>query len=185
MTRDYFLSPFEERFSSIESDPFFQNRLQNFFQAPASRAARFGFPRLSLSDKPFDFANKSSSLLTSLSPFQSTTDGIQSDNKEPGKFTVNVPLGGNIGPEDLKVSLKDHIVTIEAKKEVKTEDGNTSSRVYQEFSRKFNLPPEVDMKDVRSMLTPEGNLKIEAPLPQKALPAPPQKRERDIAIRME
>ncbi|CAG7725038.1 unnamed protein product, partial [Allacma fusca] len=36
-----------------------------------------------------------------------------------------------------------------------------------------NFAPE-DLKEVKSSLTPEGILKIEAPLPQQALPEPPK-----------
>jgi len=119
------------------------------------------------------------SWLDILSPsVESHAEGGTVENpNQPGKYTMNVPLCDSIAPEDLKVSLKDHVMTIEAKKETKSKDGN--SRVYQEFMKKFTLPPNVDMKEVKSVLTPEGYLKIEAPLPIQALsePEPPQKKQ--------
>ena len=100
---------------------------------------------------------------------------VEGEGEGTANYVMNVPLGSDIGPEDLKVSLKDHVMTIEAKKEQKSEDGNC--RVYQEFTRKFTLPKGIDMKEVKSTLTPEGYLKIEAPLPkppQETLPEPPK-----------
>jgi len=130
----------------VYSDPFENNRVRQYFRT------RSNWP---------EFSDRYSS---SLSPFvESHVDGT---DKTPGKYTVSVPLGGNISPEDVKITLKNHILTIEAKKEKKTDDGNSSTRVYQEFTRKFTLPPNVDMKEVKSILSPEGYLKIEAPLPQ-------------------
>jgi HSP20 family molecular chaperone IbpA len=87
-----------------------------------------------------------------------------------GKYRLNVPLGRSIGPEDVKIGIKDKIMTIEAKKEQKSEDGNC--RVYQEYVRKFTLPENIDTKEVKSVLTPEGYLQIEAPLPLKKLEEP-------------
>ena len=100
---------------------------------------------------------------------------IEGEDQGTGNYVMNIPLGTDVGPEDVKVSLKDHVMTIEAKKEQKSEDGNC--RVYQEYTRKFTLPKAIDMKEVKSTLTPEGYLKIEAPLPkppQEALPEPPK-----------
>jgi len=82
---------------------------------------------------------------------------------ESGKYIGVIPLGTNVSPDDLKVSMKDHLITVEAKREEKSEDGNT--RCYQEFTRKFTLPEKVEMKEVKSFLSPEGELHIEAPLP--------------------
>ncbi|CAG7726903.1 unnamed protein product [Allacma fusca] len=96
-------------------------------------------------------------------------------DEKSGKYIMNVPLGKDLSPEDLKISLKDRVMTIEGKKEQKSEDGR--SRSYHEFMRKFTLPEEVKTEEVKSMLTPEGYLKIEAPLPQGALPEPPKPKE--------
>jgi HSP20 family molecular chaperone IbpA len=94
------------------------------------------------------------------------------------KFKLNVPVG-NFSPEDVKVSLKDWVMTIEAKTEQKTEDG--CARSYREVSRKFTLPRNLDMKEVTSILTPDGILKIEAPVPQKTVP-PPRVKDLEIPI---
>ncbi|CAG7719130.1 unnamed protein product [Allacma fusca] len=84
---------------------------------------------------------------------------------KPSKYTLNVNVGEQFKPEDVKISLKDRLLTIEAKGEVVSEDG--SSRVYQEISRRFTLPDNIDVKELKSVLSPEGILRIEAPLPQE------------------
>jgi len=97
------------------------------------------------------------------------------------KYRLNIHMGNNFAPEDVKVSLKDGVVTIDAKKEKTSEDGN--SRFYQEVTRKFTLPANLEMKEVKSSLSPDGVLKIEAPLPKKALPEPPKATE--IPVKLE
>jgi len=84
---------------------------------------------------------------------------------EGQKYIAKVPLGTHVKPDDLKISMseKDHLMTIQAKREQKSKDGN--SRVYQEFTRKFTLPEKVELKEVKTVLTPEGYLEIEAPVP--------------------
>ena len=71
-------------------------------------------------------------------PWQASIEHqVTGDETTPGKYTMNIPLGRIIGPEDVKVSLKDQdglkVMTVEAKKERKSPDGN--SRVYQEYMR--------------------------------------------------
>jgi len=97
------------------------------------------------------------------------------------KYRLNFYMGKNFSPENIKVTLKDRVMKIEAKKEQKSDDGN--SRVYEEVSRLFTIPEKVDLKEVKSVLTPDGILKVEAALPKEALPEPPKPQE--IPILME
>lgn len=95
---------------------------------------------------------------------------VQDGDKK--KYMLNINMGKEFAPENLKMSIKDNVMTIDAKKEFVSEDGN--HRSYQEVSRKFTLPEGIDAKAVTSHLDNQGVLKIEAPLPQKALPEPPK-----------
>ena len=101
-----------------------------------------------------------------LSPQTESEYGGEEGN-EPGKYGMNIFLGHQIGPQDVKVSCKNNVMTVDAKKEYKSDDGN--ARVYQEYMRRFTLPTTVDMKELKSELTPEGYLRIEAPLHPEAL----------------
>jgi len=103
-------------------------------------------------ERPFDFPAMSS-----------LEHHIEGDEKSPGKYTMSIPLGKYISPQDLKVSCKDNVMTVEARKDRHSGDG--TRRVHQEYMRKFTLPQSVNMNEVKSNLTPDGYLEIEAPLP--------------------
>ena len=106
---------------------------------------------------------------SSFAPFESSSEGSE---KTPGKYTVNVPLGSQIHPNDIKITIKNHTLIVEAKKEKKSEDGSSSTRLYQEVTRKITLPENIDINEIKSVFD-NGVLKIEAPLPKPALPEPP------------
>lgn len=82
-----------------------------------------------------------------------------------GKYQMNIALGDRFLPENIKLSLKDRVLTVEAKYDHSSEDG--TSRVHQEFTRQFTLPENVDPSQIKSLFTPDGILQIEAPLPVK------------------
>ncbi|WKX99851.1 hypothetical protein Q1695_014601 [Nippostrongylus brasiliensis] len=62
-------------------------------------------------------------------------------------------------PEELKVNLEGRTLTIEGKQEVKDDNGYSM----RSFVRQWTLPEEVDIEQVRSHLTENGQLSIEAP----------------------
>ncbi|CAG7720290.1 unnamed protein product [Allacma fusca] len=98
---------------------------------------------------------------TCLETFSNFTANIQITTKD-GKFIVTIPLGADVKPEDLKVVIKDRDLMIDVKTEMKSEDGKT--RLYQEFSKSISLPEEVKTDQLKTVLSPEGILKVEATL---------------------
>lgn len=92
------------------------------------------------------------------------------------KYQVNLHMGDDFEPRDIKVKLKNHMMTVDAKTEHSSPDGHT--RIRHEIHKKFTLPDSVEVKDVRSVLEPHGVLHIEAPLPLPAIEAPPGTPER-------
>jgi HSP20 family molecular chaperone IbpA len=98
--------------------------------------------------------------LQSLENFNAT---IQTSTAN-GKYAVTIPLGKDVKPEDVKVAIKDRDLVVDVKVESKAEDG--SSRLYQELTKKVRLPDEVKVNEVKTVLSPEGILNVEAPLPQ-------------------
>jgi len=101
------------------------------------------------------------------------------ESEVDGKYQMNVVMGEKFVPENIKVTLKDRVLTIEAKYDHSSEDGK--SRVYQEFSRQFTLPENINPSEVKSMFTPDGILQIEAPLP----PQPEGSKPKEIPISFE
>jgi len=100
------------------------------------------------------------------------------------KYRLNLHVGEDFEPEDIKVKLKHHQMTVEAKSEHKSPDGH--SRVYHEVEKKFTLPDDVDVRDVRSTLEPDGCLTIEAPLPHLAIEEKKRIKEpKDIPVQVD
>jgi HSP20 family molecular chaperone IbpA len=81
----------------------------------------------------------------------------------PSIYSLHIHLGENVDPEKVKLVLQNRVLTIEAKAEHQSEDG--SSRLYQEITKKVTLPENIDPKNVKCHLTPDGSLMIEAMLP--------------------
>ncbi|KYO31991.1 heat shock protein beta-1 isoform X1 [Alligator mississippiensis] len=82
---------------------------------------------------------------------------------ESWKVTLDV---NHFAPEELVVKTKDGIVEITGKHEEKQDEHGFISRC---FTRKYTLPPGVDATSVRSSLSPDGMLTVEAPLPKPAI----------------
>jgi HSP20 family molecular chaperone IbpA len=73
-------------------------------------------------------------------------------------YRINVDVDG-FKPEEITISLKENILTIQAKMERKAEDG---SKFQQEFTRELSLPENVDPTSLKSFLGNDGVLNIEA-----------------------
>jgi len=71
-------------------------------------------------------------------------------------------------PEEIVLKTVDNKLLVHAKHEEKSE----TKSVYREYNREFLLPPGVNPELIRSSLSKDGVLTVEAPLPQAALPAP-------------
>ncbi|PIO69832.1 Hsp20/alpha crystallin family protein [Teladorsagia circumcincta] len=62
-------------------------------------------------------------------------------------------------PEELNVHLEGRELTIEGKREHKSENG----AILRSFTRKWLLPENVDLQAVRTQLDEKGHLSVEAP----------------------
>ncbi|XP_063002822.1 heat shock protein beta-1 [Elgaria multicarinata webbii] len=72
----------------------------------------------------------------------------------------------HFAPEELVVKTKDGVVEITGKHEERQDEHGYISRC---FTRKYTLPPNTDPAAVRSSLSPDGMLTVEAPLPKPAI----------------
>ncbi|RCN31828.1 Hsp20/alpha crystallin family protein [Ancylostoma caninum] len=84
-----------------------------------------------------------------LSPGEVTDDG--------SKLTLSLDVS-NFEPEELNVNLDGRTLTIEGKQEIK---GNDSYSM-RSFTRQLELPEDVDVEQIRSTITEEGRLTVEA-----------------------
>lgn len=83
-------------------------------------------------------------------------------------YRVNIDVQG-FKPEDIKISLKDNVMKIEAQMDRTAEDG---SRIQQSIIREFTVPENVDISTVKSLLHDGGILSIEAGLDNGKQPQP-------------
>jgi HSP20 family molecular chaperone IbpA len=81
-------------------------------------------------------------------------------------YRVNVDVDG-FKPEEINISVKENALVIGAKMERKAEDG---SKFQQEFTREMTLPEEVDLTTLKSFLSNDGVLSIEASYKSEAKP---------------
>lgn len=87
-------------------------------------------------------------------PIETTEDGQR-------LYKIALDLGHEFKPENINVTVKDRLVTIKAKAETET-DGCKQLR---QFQYQYTLPEGANLEQVKSLLTPDGRLTIEAPLP--------------------
>ena len=104
--------------------------------------------------------------LFSHSEAMDNTDGISKVQYDDDmyKITVNVQ---NYNPDELTIKTVGNAVQVEAKHTEKTSDGRSYSS--RNFSQSFSLPKGVNPDEVKSSLSKDGTLTIEAPLPKTAL----------------
>jgi len=93
-----------------------------------------------------------------------------SDQKDSYLMYVEVP---GCSKEDIKLSVKNDVITISAKREPEKIDEKTNvirnERLFGEFERSFQLPSEVKVDKVEAEFK-DGLLKVVLPKEDKALP---------------
>ncbi|EPB66582.1 Hsp20/alpha crystallin family protein [Ancylostoma ceylanicum] len=118
------------------------------------------FPRLRFYDDLFDGFDHLERALLPLQRF-SQDDICQLSDKvtdDQSKLAISVAVP-EFKPEELRVSLEGRTLMVEGKQEIE-QDGVYSKRC---FTRQWILPEEVDVEQIRTSLTEEGHLAIEAP----------------------
>ncbi|XP_072013038.1 alpha-crystallin B chain-like [Amphiura filiformis] len=94
--------------------------------------------------------------------FQRQTSGSSEIKSDEKCFAVSLDVQ-QFAPDELDVRVIDGEVLVHAKHEQKEDEHGYVSR---EFTRKYNLPEDVDPEDVKSSLSADGTLTIEAPKKQ-------------------
>jgi len=132
--------------------------------------------RSQLLQRQDNFFNKSANTTTQSSSSTTSTGGnfleglnsplIQDDGESKAlklRFDVS-----QYAPEEIVLKTVDNKLLVHAKHEEKSD----TKSVYREYNREFLLPNGVNPELIRSSLSKDGVLTVEAPLPQAALPAP-------------
>jgi HSP20 family molecular chaperone IbpA len=162
---------FNRDFSVIDSEfSSIRERFDNEMRRMEDEMNKF---RSELMNRESNFFETTSSSTTSnnnsLSRAQSNVSDINSpliqedgDNKVLKlRFDVS-----QYAPEEIVVKTVDNKLMVHAKHEEKTD----TKSVYREYNREFLLPKNVNPESIRSSLSKDGVLSVEAPLPALALP---------------
>ncbi|CAJ0597000.1 unnamed protein product [Cylicocyclus nassatus] len=80
---------------------------------------------------------------------------VEDDNN---KLAISLNVG-KFKPEELKVDLDGRVLKVQGKQEVKDDNGYS----LRTFVRQWKLPNNVDMDQIKSNITEDGRLTIEAP----------------------
>merc|ERR1712062_276282 len=91
---------------------------------------------------------------------------IQPNEEESGQKELKLRFDvSQYSPEEIVVKTVDNKLLVHAKHEEQS-DGKT---IFREYNREFQLPSGTDAESIRSSLSKDGILTVEAPLPQPAL----------------
>lgn len=83
---------------------------------------------------------------------------IDSSAVQRNSYRINIDVEG-YKAEDIKISIKNNVMRIEAQMDAKSEDG---SRLKQSFVREITIPENVDQSTLKSLFHDDGVLTIEA-----------------------
>ncbi|KAK9975165.1 hypothetical protein ABG768_023222 [Culter alburnus] len=147
MDDEFGLPPFADELS-MDWPGWARPRLSARLDAPWSGSLRTGFPLTSMGS-PQGFSSRYSE-----SPRRSSAPPSNPD--EPWKVCVNVH---SFKPEELNVKTRDGFVEVSGKHEEKQDEGGI---VTKNFTKKIQIPSDVDPLTVFASLSPEGVLIIEA-----------------------
>ncbi|QQP58286.1 Heat shock protein beta-1 [Caligus rogercresseyi] len=106
------------------------------------------------------FLSRSNEFGKDLNIFQDKDEQVIRIKDEEDKFEISLDTH-SYRPDELKVNIKDGVISIEAKHEEKSEDG--SKFVSKQFVRKYTLPKNTKPEQVNSNLSSDGVLVITAP----------------------
>jgi len=106
---------------------------------------------------------------TSVSGFEGLNSPLIQDDGDGKTLKLRFDVS-QYAPEEIVLKTVDNKLLVHAKHEEKSD----TKSVYREYNREFLLPTGVNPELIRSSLSKDGVLTVEAPLPQPALTGPPQ-----------
>ena len=128
---------------------------------PASSSDNYSpwfFPRKWMLPKLFGAEDEGDNRMRSLDLFQHKDDQVIRVKDDESKFEVSLDLH-QFRPDEIKVSVRDGFLSVEARHEEKSENRFES----RQFSRGYTLPGHCESERVHSNLSSDGILVITAP----------------------
>merc|ERR1739838_1282943 len=157
---------FEEDFGMPMSDYDFELARRRFFQRdPTSLSNRQ--PTMTM------FADRQPMMsMTSFRPSfnRQLSEGRSDVSTADGIFKISLDVK-NFDPEDIKVKTVGDVVEIQGRHEDRKDEHGVVKR---DFTRKYNIPSNVDPMTITSALSQDGMLTVQAPIRQAALDQGPR-----------
>jgi len=123
--------------------------------------------RSQLIQRQDNFFNKPASAATGGSILDGLNSPLIQDDGDGKSLKLRFDVS-QYAPEEIVLKTVDNKLLVHAKHEEKSE----TKSVYREYNREFLLPTGVNPELIRSSLSKDGVLTVEAPLPQAAIAAP-------------
>lgn len=162
----------EEEMSKFRSE--LMNRESNFFETTSStttsNAASALRPQTSSSSTQVQDINSpliqdsGSQFPAGREPIQETVEHVEDGDNKVLKLRFDV---SQYAPEEIVVKTVDNKLLVHAKHEEKSD----TKSVYREYNREFLLPKGCNPEMIKSSLSKDGVLTVDAPLPPQALTA--------------
>ncbi|KAM9841465.1 heat shock protein beta-1-like [Aulostomus maculatus] len=100
-----------------------------------------------------------------------------------GRDSWRIKLDVNhFSPEEITITTKEGYLEISGNHEERQDEHGSVSRC---FTRKYKLPPGVDLQHISSSLSADGVLSVEAPVPGTSISGPPSEIVIPVQIRQE
>jgi len=156
---------FEEDFGMPMSDYDFELARRRFFRDPTSLSNRQ--PTMTM------FADRQPMMsMTSFRPSfnRQLSEGRSDVSTADGMFKITLDVK-NFDPEDIKVKTVGDVVEIQGRHEEKKDETGVVKR---DFTRKYNIPTNVDPLAITSALSQDGILTVSAPIKAAAIESGPR-----------
>merc|ERR1719244_2557913 len=98
------------------------------------------------------------------------SEGRSDVSTADGMFKITLDVK-NFDPEDIKVKTVGDVVEIQGRHEEKKDEHGVVKR---DFTRKYNIPSNVDPMTITSALSQDGMLTVQAPIKQAAIESGPR-----------
>uniref|UniRef100_A0AAQ4PWY0 SHSP domain-containing protein n=1 Tax=Gasterosteus aculeatus aculeatus TaxID=481459 RepID=A0AAQ4PWY0_GASAC len=92
----------------------------------------------------------------------------QQSSREPYKWRVSLEVAHFL-PSEISLSVRDGFLEVGGKHEERPDEHGFIARC---FTRKYRLPAEIDVTKIASVLSVDGVLTVEAPVPKTSVPSP-------------
>jgi len=161
---------FEEDFGMPMTDYDFELARRRFFRDQPMMTSRHHQPLMSSMTARDPLFDRQSVAFGRPSFSRQLSEGRSDVSTVDGIFKISLDVK-NFDPEDIKVKTVGDVVEIQGRHEEKKDEHGVVKR---DFTRKYNIPSNVDPMTITSALSQDGMLTVQAPIKQAAIESGPR-----------